>query len=339
MQRLCIYYIKPKPAKRWIAGDQHVRGFVRKLRGQKERLGSIEKVFLHLCRGFDLLGVNYIRNLPFRLLEPNDVVIMLGNGLDCLKGYDRPNPIIAGIGLMTHPAQWPGLFEEYPVSVYLQHSEWTMALYKKYYGDRCAVWPVGIDTQEWRPVDTEKDIDVLIYDKIMFDRATMTDNLLEPLCRYLEKRNLRIKLIRYGHYEPEEYKRLLSRSRAMVFLCEHESQGIAYQEAMAMDTPILAWDQGMWLDPNRFGWKEDRVEATSVPYFDKRCGARFSDAAMFPGSFETFWAGIGRHEFQPRAYVLENLTLEKSAAGMLAIVQKWAPPTNQVRFSQIIGSR
>ena len=37
----------------------------------------------------------------------------------------------------------------------------------------------------------------------------------------------------------------------MIFLVEHETQGIAYQEAMACDVPILAWDQGNWLDPKR----------------------------------------------------------------------------------------
>ena len=35
----------------------------------------------------------------------------------------------------------------------------------------------------------------------------------------------------------------------MVFLCEHENQDIAYQQALACGVPILAWDRGgYWQD-------------------------------------------------------------------------------------------
>jgi hypothetical protein len=37
----------------------------------------------------------------------------------------------------------------------------------------------------------------------------------------------------------------------MLFLCEHETRGLAYQEALASNVPILAWDTGFWLDPRR----------------------------------------------------------------------------------------
>jgi len=47
--------------------------------------------------------------------------------------------------------------------------------------------------------------------------------------------------LRYGSYEESDYRRALSRCRAMIFLCQHESQGIAYQEPLASGVPVFAW--------------------------------------------------------------------------------------------------
>ena len=90
-----------------------------------------------------------------------------------------------------------------------------------------------------------------------------------------------------------------------------------------MNVPIMAWDQGRWLDPNRFLWGEDNVAATSVPYFDSRCGMKFTDIENFKKKFENFWECVLNNKFKPRKYILENLTLEKSAQRMLDIVEKW----------------
>ena len=39
----------------------------------------------------------------------------------------------------------------------------------------------------------------------------------------------------------------------MIFLCEHETQGIAYQQALSRNVPILAWDRGGdWQDPTYY---------------------------------------------------------------------------------------
>ena len=327
--RLCIYYRRPPLPQRWFKGDQYLRAAAKWIAGKKDRPGSLEKVFTSLCQGLDRTRAPYIKNLPFRRLEKDDIAIVLGVGKGVLKGYDRLNPIVAGIGLMTHPAEWPDLFQQYPVKVYLQHSEWTAAIYRKYYGGHCDIWPVGIDTDKWQPARPthEKDIDVLVYDKIMFGRNSMEKELLLPIINYLDKERRSYRIIRYGTYREEEFRDLLSQAKTMVFLCEHESQGIAYQEAMAMDVPLFAWDQGKWLDPNRFAWGETDVPATSVPYFDERCGMKFRNAIVFCETFKIFWEKATNGAFSPRSYTLENLTLEKSARTMIGIVDKWTNRT------------
>jgi hypothetical protein len=83
----------------------------------------------------------------------------------------------------------------------------------------------------------------------------------------------------------------------MIFLCEHESQGLAYQECLACDVPILAWDQGWWLDPNRIRWGTPDVPATSVPYFDSRCGEKFKGIEEFETQLERFLERLRRGDF------------------------------------------
>jgi len=68
----------------------------------------------------------------------------------------------------------------------------------------------------------------------------------------------------------------------MVFLCEHETQGLAYQEALACDVPVLAWQgSGVWEDPDYY---PDRVRfgpVSSTPYWSPACGERFAGITDF----------------------------------------------------------
>ena len=110
-----------------------------------------------------------------------------------------------------------------------------VSMFETAYGNYVKSWPIGIDTDIWRPAleTSEPEIDVLIYDKILWNREIRVPELLDPICYYLDKSCLSYKVIRYGTYRPDDYRSLLHKSRLMVFLCEHETQGLAYQEALS----------------------------------------------------------------------------------------------------------
>lgn len=321
MSRLCLYYRTEPERDRWLAGDRFLRPAVRRLLRGKRRLGGVDKVFANLCLGLDRLDFPYVVNLPFDKLRGNDRVCVLGRGRFSLEGYVQPNPIVAGIGLMTHPSEWPTLCEDYPVVKYLQHSDWANNVYKPYFGDRCDTWPVGIDTETWEASPKNKDLDFLVYDKIHWDRERMERVLIQPILEALTNRSLKIARLVYGSYDPKEYCSLLKRSRAMLFLSAHESQGLAYQECLSSNVPVLAWDQGWCLDPNRFRWGDPEIPTSSVPYFDSRCGEKFSEIGAFSSQLDQFLARQRQNEFQPREYILENLTLEKCARRFLDIAE------------------
>jgi len=317
VSRLCLYYRTEPERDRWLPGDRFVRPIMRRLLRGRGRIGGVEKVFANLCLGLDRLQVSYRLNLPFEYLRHDDRIGVLGRGRYALQGYDRKIPIVAGIGLMTHPSEWPTLCQDFPVKAHLQHSEWANNIYRRYFGDRCHVWPAGVDTEAWRPVAGKKDLDFLVYNKVLWEQPRNEIELIRPIRNALKRRNLTFAELKYGSYTEFEYQRLLARAKAMIFLCEHESQGLAYQECLSCDIPILAWDQGWWLDPHRFQWGTPQIPATSVPYFDSRCGERFARIEEFEGRLDRFLERLHLRAYRPRDYVVENLSLEQCSQRFL----------------------
>jgi len=115
----------------------------------------------------------------------------------------------------------------------------------------------------------------------------------------------------------------------MIFLSGSETQGMAYQESMASNVPILAWDQGFWLDPNRERWDDNPVAATSVPYFSEQCGERFVGLDDFASALDRFLSRLTL--YSPRRYVSEHLSLAESAALYLQAYRDAAKPILGVR--------
>lgn len=320
--RLIIYFKKPHIKDRWFWGDHYLRSLVHFFR--KKNISSLERVFINLCKALKEKKISYIKNLPFSKIKEEDKIIVLGIGKNVLKGYNKKNKIVAGIGLMTHPNEWRTIFEDYPLATYMQHSIWTATIYNRWYGENSSkIWPVGIDIHYWKAEETAARKDILVYVKFLWDKEKKNTEILQPILNLLDDHRVDYKLIVYGSYTIKEYKKILTNSIGMIFLCEHESQGLAYQEAMAMDVPIFAWDQGFWLDTNRFTWGEkEPVPASSVPYFDATCGEKFKDLEEFNSILPKFIESIQKGKYEPRNYILKNLSLEKSAERMLMILNE-----------------
>ncbi|MFN7714929.1 MAG: glycosyltransferase [Pseudanabaenaceae cyanobacterium] len=307
---------------RWIPYDRYLRRLIRRLIRGKPRPGGQMRVFLNLCAGLDKLGVSYrINDYRYIQKHPEEIACIIGKH-HVLDKIQWRNPILFGAAVFSHPCEDPNLFERLPVRKMLVPGEWMRQMCQPYYGDRVAAWPIGIDTETWTstPIAT-KDVDVLLYDKVRWEHNTYEQNLINPVRSYLNEKGLTTQIIRYGFYREEEFKNLLKRCKAMVFLCEHETQGIAYQQALSSGVPILAWDRGgYWQDPAYFPHKVKFAPVSSVPYWDDRCGIKFTGIEEFPSKLEEFLDKLHQNQFAPREYVLENLTLEKCAQKYLDIL-------------------
>lgn len=320
---LNLFYEEPEED-RWLPYDRIPRRIVRRILRGKPRPGGQARVFLNLRAGLDEIGARYrVNDYQHAQRHPEELACIVGKPcvLDKIKWR---NPILFGAAVFSHPLDDPQLFERLPVRKILVPGPWMKEMCEPYWGARVEAWPVGIDTALWRPTGKDnKTVDVLLYNKVLWDQPRQEAGLLEPIRAALKAAGHSYIELRYGQYREEDYREALRRCRGMIFLCEHETQGIAYQQALSCDVPILAWDQGgAWRDPSYFPDKVVFSPVSSVPYWDERCGLRFVAAADFAGQFQRFVAGLDAGQFRPRDYILDNLTLAKCARDYLHIARE-----------------
>jgi hypothetical protein len=318
---LNIFYEEPDPD-RWVKFDRYPRKLIRNLIRGRQRPGGVMMVALNLMRGLDRIGIPYrFNDYSYIKKHPDEIACIIGKP-HLLTEKKWTNPMIFGAGVYSHPVDYPNLFIKHPnVKRFLVPGEWMQKMCEPYYGSKVLAWPTGIDIAEWQPLTGLKASDFLIYDKIRWEYEKYTGELLNPILEVLNKHNFSHQYIKYGQYTHIELKDKLSKSKAVIFLCEHETQGLAYQQILATNTPILAWDRGgYWQDPEYYPAKVKYQPVSSVPYWDDRCGLKFKDNADFEAKMIDFIKRLT--EFTPRDYIAENLTLEVCVEKYMAIYRQ-----------------
>jgi len=171
--------------------------------------------------------------------------------------------------------------------------------------DKLAVWPVGIE--EFNNI-REPNYDCLIY----FKRREQKE--LDAVKQFLDNKNLSYKMVEYGGYGEDGFKQLVNSAKFCFLINGTESQGIAVQEIMSMGVPIIAWDIKEWLDQG----EAYRVPATSIPYWDKRCGEVFFNIDDLEVTFSKFYATLDQYD--PKAFIKDNLSFKCSVKTLLDIL-------------------
>jgi hypothetical protein len=287
--------------------------------------GGLTKVTKNLCAGLDNLGQAYQLHHCADSVDANNVIGILRGPIDDVRNLAGAHISVTGVGVLNFGDEWPNLFEETRTAFHLQACEWAAALYRPFFGDRIRIWPVGIDTNTWSPLGSiRKEYDFLVYNKLRWPHEHPEPDVREYCLAELNRRGLKFAEICYGRYQEKSYHALLAQSSAMLFLCENETQGIAYNEALSMGVPILAWNPGLWLDPGRHAHNLSHCFASSVPYWDERCGEQFTSVATFAESLESFLARSVSGKYKPRDYILENLTLERGAQTYVNLIAEAA---------------
>jgi glycosyltransferase involved in cell wall biosynthesis len=307
-----LFYEEPD-TDRWFKFDRYPRKIIRRLFRGKPKPGGVMLIVLQLMKGLDKLGIPYrFNDYKYAKNNPNELIGVIGKP-HLIFEEKFQNPILFGAGVFSHPIECPNLFTQYPnVKKMLVPGKWMEKMCTPYYGAKVLAWPVGIDTEVWNDKlkDKELTVDFLIYDKIRWEHEKYEQTLLKPIIKELHKSKLTYEVIKYGQYEHVDLMSKLSRCKAVIFLCEHETQGQAYQQILATNTPILAWDRGgFWKDPTFYpAIKFEPV--SSVPYWDKRCGLKFKNDTDFNSVLIEFIKNLNSNIFFSRNFILENLTLE-----------------------------
>lgn len=281
------------------------RAVWRRARGKQVNTGFYV-AFLAIVDGLRQLGCDVrVNDFAAARARPSHPIGLAGYP-SVLTRVDLPNPVIFGPGDPGYPDTAGAWAAQDKVGYVIQPSSWFVEYYRPYCGDKMLCCPVGIDLAALEDTrGAAKTLDVLIYDKIRWDRDTLVPAVRDRLVRRLEADGRSYEILEYGRHTQQSYFAALRRSRSMAFLCEHETQGLACEEAMGMNVPVFAWEEGHLADPLQRPFMDPGLRVSSVPYFDDRCGRTFTLTDLEP-RWAGFWADLAG--FRPRDYVAAALS-------------------------------
>ena len=174
--------------------------------------------------------------------------------------------------------------------------------------DDMVIWPVGVDTEEFKPSQEKKTIDCLLYYK---NRDGQHLNRIEG---FLQSKHIKYITIQYGAYNEEDFKFYMSKSKFCFMLDNTESQGLATLEILSSGLPMFVWETTTLYNPH---YPHIRCDATSIPYWDERCGVKYFGGTQLNNIFDEFLNNLER--YNPRQYVKENLDLKTQAEKLIAL--------------------
>jgi hypothetical protein len=311
------YELKARPGLMGAAYSQTRRAAryaYRSLRRRQLRTGFYT-AFLSLCRSLRLVGCDVRVNDFGALCRRPHYPIGLCGYPSVVTQVRGENPVIFGHGDLGLPEAAAAIAADERMRILIQPCEWACAFNRPYCGDKLRAFPVGVDSAQWKLPKRQKTNDFLVYDKLRWHREARVPAIRDRLVDSLKARGHTVTVLQYGTHPQDRYRRALASSRALLFLCEHETQGIAYQEALAAGVPVLAWDEGELVDPALRPYAPG-LRVTSVPYFDARCGMTFT-LDTFEDVSRQFWAAIDR--FEPRDYIDERLSMQRAGRDYLTL--------------------
>lgn len=198
--------------------------------------------------------------------------------------------------------------------VYNVLSNWVKELYLEFVDDFIVPMkelPFSIDTDKFKPaLDSDsKEIDCILYIKHRSNR------LIKNTIDLLNIKNIKYKVFKYGNYNEQEYLDSLNRSKFMLTLDAHESQGFALEEALSTGVPLLVVDATTMYEETNDGinpiyaiFKPKKLCSTSVPYWSDECGIKITEPAELSDAIDKMMAHY--KDFNPREYILRTLSDE-----------------------------
>jgi len=203
-------------------------------------------------------------------------------------------------------------------TIYIQPSLWPIHWWKKTFPicDNLNLKPLpfGVDTnlfKEIKPLcEREK---VMIYTK---HRSFNEINLMK---NFLNVKGMEFKLFDYDQkYNENEYLDYLKDSKYAIVIDAHESQGFAIQEAMSCNVPLLVWSVKSMNQEQ--GQNYPDFPATSIPYWDDKCGEVFYELSELESTFDLFLTRLELGIYKPREFILENLSFKICEKKMMDLI-------------------
>nr|AAF19665.1 unknown [Bradyrhizobium japonicum] len=268
------------------------------------------RVFLILCAG-PIGSASYrVNDYGYVAQHPEEVACIIGRTF-LLDKFAWKNPILLGVAAHNHPLDDPDLFKRLPVKKVVVPGQWYADMYRAVAGPTRRPGPSASTRISGAVARLAEDRRRADLRQGPLGRERYAPELIEPVRARLLKEGRSFTELRYGSYKEEDYQAALA-PRADDLPVPERKPGHRYQQALACGVPVFAWDPGgPWRDPDYYPHRVKFEPVSSVPYWDHRCGTRFVDSAGFEAGWDDFWAGCAADAFDPRGFVLDNLTLEQ----------------------------
>ena len=201
--------------------------------------------------------------------------------------------------------------------VYVQPSTWVVNLWKRFpicQHIRIESLPFGVDTLKFNEI---KHINHRNTVFLYFKRRD--PNELNYIINFFKTKNIHPKVFSYvNKYDENEYINCLHNAKFGFWLDAHESQGFALEEALSCNVPLLVWNVTSLNQEH--GSNYPNAPATTIPYWDERCGEYFTDINQLETTFNKFITNLS--EYKPREYILENISMEKCEEKIINLINK-----------------
>ena len=199
-------------------------------------------------------------------------------------------------------------------SIYLQPSEWALNVWKNFNVESIIplkVFYFPVNTKKFKLMENTKKEKVFIY----FKRRKLEE--LSFLKTFLHNKTIEFKIFDYvKRYEEEDYLKYLQESKYGIILDAHESQGFAIEEALSCNVPLLVWNVSSMNQEE--GVNYPNIPATSIPYWDNRCGESFYNKEEFEEKYNEFTSKLDT--YKPREFVLDKLGIDKCAINFKKLI-------------------
>lgn len=276
-----------------------------------------------VVEGLRAIGADFNFN-PGRLREVARVVYAPANEAllqaATLKRRGRIDYLVAGPVNALFPDECDGILQMPEIDRLIVAHEWVLDLFagQPALRSKSVACPCGIDAAFWQPsADRPNRQRAVVYwksgDRLFCEQVEETVRRcgLEPVL-------VRTQPGEHAMFTADEYRRLLDQSAVAIFLSAFETQGLALAESWSMNVPTVVWDPR---SPTQ--WHGRTFEAgSSAPYLTPSTGRSWRTIEQLEPVLRAVLAEI--RAFEPRAWVLANMTDAICSAALMQIIRAGA---------------
>ena len=164
------------------------------------------------------------------------------------------------------------------------------------------VWAAGVDEKIWSPLDMKEG--GAAHRALLYVKGEGAEMSIQA-AQIMKELGIETKMLRYGSYVPEDYKRLLEWCNFVVVMGGSETQGLSLTQAWSMNRPTLVYESESVIARGR----------DAAPYITPQTGMKWHNV-------EELREGLAAlRNCTPRRWVLENQTNEAAFRQFLSIVK------------------